>query len=311
MESKILFVTHDGTVHSDERVACTLLWAHIISNCGEHVPELQIVRTRDLKAYEPYELKKAFKYTEVYFVDVGDVYDRKTRFDHHQSSPAVEGHCAATLVAQVFHPDLLHDHPFGNVLRRIAVQDTRGLSAVAEEYGNRDVVPFLHEEFEANNRFEMDPVGEVFNSVGGILRMKAEVQAYQKLRKWASDRLVGYDTYFGTVLVWDRDATEFLKKHWHDGLVRRYNAERIEESDAIAMVSFESSNSVEGVVYRFYRTGKGEKILDFNKWRGHPEIGEIKFCHKSGFLLLIRDYKPVWKEGIPSWMEVIKNSAGV
>ena len=64
-------ITHSGTFHCDEVMACALL--KII------YPNLQVIRTRNLKVIN--------ESTDAIVVDVGMVYDRtRLRFDHHQTS---------------------------------------------------------------------------------------------------------------------------------------------------------------------------------------------------------------------------------
>lgn len=293
---KIIIVTHNGTAHTDERLACGMLYAHFcaLNRKQTEATTFEVVRTRDFENID----KGA---VAVFYIDVSMKYDGRIYFDHHQDEPAVDGECSATLIAKTFHKDIVEsDHPFNDYLKRVAKQDINGLNAVMEDYGRASLSPLLFEEFEANKRFETDPVGEMIQVSETILRIKEEVKIYEDLCEWAEGKLEVHSTKAGNVLVWNEESEE-LYKSWPDLLMRRYSYVKIAEHNAVAVVGLEFRNSMEGTVFRFYRTANGEEILDFRKWQSDNN-GRLKFCHKNGFLLLVMNYTA------GSWKKIIEKS---
>lgn len=277
----LMIVVHDGQAHVDERVACAVLTAYV-NKIRKDLP-VAIVRTRTRE-----EMKKAAG-TLVVHVDTGMKYDGNFRFDHHQKDdPRVAKECAATLVVDRFMP-VLRQHPeFAKYLERIRIQDTQGLASAARIYGNEEPYPFMMEEFFACREFENDPDG----SNDRLTRIVKEYESQAVLFKARLQYFTEHSRLLRAggvkVLVYGTE-TEDAVRDTDQGLMRLVNSALIEEHAADAVVSFDSENSNEGYVYRFFRTYYGASTIDFNRVTDLPG-GKVKFCHSNGFLLLVKHF---------------------
>lgn len=291
----LMLVVHDGQAHVDERVACAVLTAYV-KKIRKDLP-VAVVRTREKVVETPGTL--------VVHLDTGLRYDGNFWFDHHQKDdPRVAKECAATLVVDRFMP-VLRQHPeFSKYLERIRIQDTEGLANASKTYGNEEPYPFMMEEFFACREFENDPDGSNARLTATVAAYEKQACEYKARLQWLRDNSSVRKINGIKVLVYGPE-TETTVKGTDQGLMRLVNSTLIEESAIDAVVSFDTENSEEGCVYRFFRTYYGAAAIDFNRVTDIPG-GSVKFCHSNGFLLLVKGYN----RKMETLENIIKQSIG-
>lgn len=259
-ESKVKIITHSGKAHADELLACAMI---SIAMGGA----VEIVRTNSL----PEDLNN-----EDFVVDFGGAYDGQRLFDHHQNTPEVAGECAATLVAKKFFPELLEDDQWGPYLRRVTLQDNRGIKEVEATRGQR-LGDVLMLEWGLTTLFEQDP-NRVAAVVGEIISDRIKfLNEIKRAKEWAKNHTHLEVVGTRTILVLDEDPRV---EGVDPSAVNSATTQALIKNECVATVSWDPRSQI-GEVRTLFRTKAGENVLDFNRCK--PE--NPTFCHKGGFLL--------------------------
>lgn len=120
-------VTHNGSAHRDEFLACCAIIYHEFSRNMERPPvERRLVTPADLSN------------DGIYVIDTGGQWNpRLLNFDHHQAEAEVADKCALDLVLAHLmpHDDFAYYSRSNDWLRLTAMQDTRGASETATTLG--------------------------------------------------------------------------------------------------------------------------------------------------------------------------------
>lgn len=268
--------THGGVAHSDEMLACALL--SIAKGTSE------VIRVKDNDQIPP-DLEE-----NEYIVDTGGKYDKEKYFDHHQDEEAVNGKCAATLVAETFFPEMLDHKKLGPFLKRIELQDNGGAKNIESEFGfdMRDLSPFMFLESGLKKEFEQNPTAItklIASIVQNILDFDKEVEAAVK---WLNTTtrietingikiLVNEINPYGANLPFGQDALNAAKKS--------INFEKVN----IDYTFCERDNGKSQILYR---CDNAYNLVDFNQ----STASNTLFCHKNGFLLrFIPEDENEWK----------------
>ena len=255
--------THGGRAHADDMLACAILISVLKPQ------EIEIVRTFD-KAFPQLE-------AEDFVVDTGGVYDGKQHFDHHQGDDDVAGECAATLVAKHFAPQLLTDGVWGDYLKRLSLQDNKGLRAVETQAGTR-VSQFLLMEFGLVKMFESDPVATAKVVAAMITDRMDFLKSVVEAGIWLQDKAEVRTVKGHNVL--------FLKENpVLAGLdafaVNSAQAKLLDDNNVVITVNFDPRDA-SGKTRTLFRTRQGEDIgVDLTT----ATPAQVTFCHKGGFLL--------------------------
>ena len=269
--------THGGVAHADEIMACALLTLK--------KGEAEILRINNYR-----DLPESPKDNE-YIVDVGEKYDGKQYFDHHQREEEVRDDCAATLVAKTFYPEM-KDHPvLGPVLNRINVQDNGGPGRVARELGveMRDISPFMFFESGLKHQFAENPE-TVTNMVAAMVKQVLDFdEEVASATEWLMENFTvevvnGVRVLVNTVNPYTADLP-----FGQDALNAAKTA--IVEAEGVH-VDYTFSARDNGQSRELYRYNNATDLLDFN----NSNPSSPGFCHRNGFIL---KFKPAdeneWK----------------
>lgn len=257
--------THSGTAHADEVVAIALLIA-----AGFNVKEIERVNK-----INPEEVED-----EDFIVDIGGVFSvEHKQFDHHQKDIRVEGKCAAELVAETYHPDLMGDPEFLHFIKLLSSMDNNGPVKTQETYSVSYetfnslmlILRGLVKQFETNPLFVAEIVSQI------IKEKKDFLKEVEEAKKWLKNNsevetingfniLVLHDKYSGTMSAGNRA---------QEGVIDEKNIHLVYNFDP---------RDPEGRC--LFRTTNGQKVgIDLNTAKASTPT----FCHKGGFLL---NFKP-------------------
>lgn len=264
MIRKATVVTHAGVAHIDEVVAVALLQASGI----------EILTVNRVMKVDPILVS-----SRDYIIDIGGVYDGKRMFDHHQSEPAVAGKCAAELVAEKFHPDLMGDPEFSHFIKMLSYMDNNGPVKTQETYGvGFDTFNSLMLIVRGLVRqFESDPT-TIVNIVANIFTEKKE---FLKEVKDASEWLNG-----GNTAIHNKNGFKILEiVNPFSGSVQALNRAQQDTIDNEGIHLVYSFDPRDKSGRCLFRTKKGEEAgIDLNT----AKASNPTFCHKGGFLLNFR-----------------------
>ena len=254
---------HGQRAHADEMVAAAILVA------AKGLDQYEIIRTQQEDFSDIGE--------EDYVLDTGGRHDGIKYFDHHQREDEVAGECAATLVAKAFAPELLTDGVWGDYLKRLALQDTKGLRAVETAIGAR-VSQFLLMEFGLVKLFERSPK-EAVELVADMIRDRMSFLASVR------DAADWIEEFTEIISVEGHNALYLTRNYAEEGIesfvINAAQAKILDANSVVATVSFDPRDP-SGKTRTLFRTRQGEDVgVDFNK----ATPAEPKFCHKGGFLL--------------------------
>lgn len=277
--------THGFSAHVDDLLACALLLA-----VADDPQEVEVIRCREE------ELPKSLGEGE-FIVDIGGVYDGSNHFDHHQDDEAVEGECAATLVAKHFTPVLLEDKVWGGFLQRVSVQDNNGMKAVDVDGAFR-AGDFLVLERGLVSMFENRPqetaqiVAEMIRERLDYLKQVADAKVWleshtevfytdatvQVMGEWEDPGEVTLDVAYLKVLeITSNPALAGIPSR----IANAAQDELIRDNRIIVVLSWDPRDR-EGKRRTLFRTRYGEEWgFDFSSLTGDPRVA---FAHKAGFL---------------------------
>ena len=213
-----------------------------------------------------------------FVVDVGGIYNKKNRFDHHQGGKGVKGKSAAHLVCESLMPQLMDVSEFKEYLRRIDIQDTQGRAAAEKAMGGR-----LNSSLFVEDGLTVMFVDEPYRATQFLLDIVEKKFEFRKnaaqVKPWVEEN--SHIEYVGdvAVLVIDRDPAAF---GIDASLVRAGQSGLIREHDVKVVYGWDEERSEDGG-RSLFRTYNGDELLDFRSsgWRSN-----VYFVHEvKGFLL--------------------------
>ena len=264
-------------VHEDERIADAMVIAMVLRTYKRKDVEFHIHRVAKL----PDKIEHG-----AYVVDVGLKYGLDEEngvmyLDHHQDSPDVRGECSATLCAREFFPELLADSQWGSFLKRLALQDNKGLKAVQEEYcnGKHEVSALIFNEWLGLREFKKDPVGECLKVAYAILEFYDRQNEVSAAREWL--RADGNCTIVAVAGVncmrLDKDPR--LSCHTLSAIKSAQN-NMIEAAHIEVCFGFDERTPGARTLFRTsYGTERG---IDFSRCK---KFEGLIFAHKGGFVM--------------------------
>lgn len=271
---KKIIYTHAGQAHADELFAIAIVIWMIRKMYPNAIIEVRRVHTL------PDKLELG-----CWLVDIGMFYGLKESLqimgiDHHQDDPIVKNKCAATLAAALYAPELLEDALWGRFLKRVELQDNKGLRIIQEEYGNpkHEISALLFSEWLSIRRFETDPVGEASKIADAIADFYARREEVEAAREWL--RQPGncgvLEIAGATVMCLNKDPR--LDGH-SLSVVKTAQNNMIEAARIDVCLGWDERSPGARTLFRTsYGTDKG---IDFTRI---PKCENLIFAHQSGFL---------------------------
>lgn len=270
-EAPTKIVTHPGTAHGDDFLACCVLAAKFGAPIERREP------TRD-DLDDP----------DILVLDVGGRYEpEKLNFDHHQD---LEILCSFVLVLQWLG---LHEK-FQRAYRwyeNIDFRDRRGAKALGEKYGLSD-----------EQMLELGAPGQTamiaqFERLSGLSQLPGgyEHALDEKTRKGEflyevmlliGHELINYAEKYST--AWERlNGCERQNFRGHEVLINPSDDITATEDYAREKkISIMASHDNRGAGWAILRKNEGEKAFDFNLVASDPRI---VFAHKGGFIAKTRE----------------------
>jgi len=258
--------THTAKSHVDEFIACAILCMKF------DIQEIVMVSDMDGVEVGPMD----------FVVDIGRRYDKVQWFDHHQDDPAVNGRCAASLVAEAYAPELYENREWKKFFRRADIQDNFGF----QELQNKLLIPrdkaafMLTVEWGLTGMFEEDPLGVAKFYSRALSIASEDVKKVKAAGEWLNnkDNAHAYHVDGHMTLVLERDPKE-------DGLegkhIKSAQTESINDLDIEFVYSFDERTDDR----MLFRTYVGQDAgADLTK--GKPE--NLVFAHKGGFLTVFK-----------------------
>lgn len=259
-------ITHPGTAHGDDFLACCILVAKFGVPIERREPNQEDLDNQD-----------------IIVLDVGGRYEpEKLNFDHHQDLTIP---CSLVLVLRWLG---LHEK-FQRAYRwyeNVDFRDRRGVKALGEKYGLSDEqmlelgVPAqtaLMKSFENQGRFKnFEPDLDKFNSVNEIERMVT----YEAMRMIGRELIVYAEKYGAAWESLENCERQNFRGHW---LLINHSDDITATGDFARQnhISVMASHDNRGAGWAILRTNEGEKSFDFNRVANDTRIA---FAHKGGFI---------------------------
>lgn len=250
---------HGEQAHLDETIAAAIV---IVA-----FPEDDFTVVRDSKAWVDADPTD-------FILDVGEKYDGKRLFDHHQKElPHTKengSECAATLVAKVFAPWMLSDPRMATMLEMVRVLDTMGPNEFRKRYFDLDryAIPMGLAEM-----FEEEPTATARAFAKVIAKRKYTGENMPQYKAWVKANSHRNEN----VLVLDADPWQHYPIRDDRGVTEAMT--RIAEAEDDVMI------------YGYHRRNPGNRSL-FRTAKGendgydltHAKPQNETFTHANGFL---------------------------
>lgn len=258
-------IIHDGKAHMDELLGLVFLSIHkneLPSSVERVHPEDAAIMVKENKISP-----------DIYYIDCGMKLDpEKNLYDHHQSGDL---DCSALLMFDLFFPDL-KESKLHKYLSTVSKVDTTGPNSLEDfNIKSESIRYFGFSQKIILKEFEKDPINIVSIFKSGIKDMldfeKKCVLAEIWIKKEEHTSIASISGL--NVLKYTTPPPIELSS-----AVKSVDSDIIDNNDIDVIYSFDKSDTK---VRTLFRTLKGDKRVNFNR----AAVSELKFCHKSGFLL--------------------------
>jgi hypothetical protein len=259
---RLTFYTHDGKAHMDELLAISFAVALLRSRGASF--EFIVLRV-------PPDRIPAVLNPGEFAIDAGGVFDGIQRHDHHQIilEPGAFPDCAFSLIVKAWAPGLLCNVMFGALVKRISLQDVKGVSSIWNGSTIKNMSQFLAMEFVATAVFVKHPEAEVKRVAEWIYNeILTDTDGANKALNWISSNTV-VEEKDGILCMVTQSSAVALEPDVRKRLTAVLGAMAAEKGAHAGVYTLVTEELKNNCVVTFYRYIKGTKAgLDFNKCKG-------------------------------------------
>lgn len=278
-----LIVVHDGIAHEDDMVAAGALMYHLHKQ-GCSYEDILVSRVPN-KGRITIENIQTSEHSNLYYVDIGQEYDEKNKWDHHQDDPQVRDECALSLIVNKLFPVWMKDPDMSAFIDRVRLTDTKGAGALKNTgfftaYVGAYMIPIRM----LLKNFENNPTG--------IARLWAEWFEGYEIAKVNTAKAVQWISENSSIWRGKNGLKVMMVKPYEDRenipdeeVFKNAMRQLSEQNQIHVTVSYDPDAYGKGKrILRFFRNAWAADRVDFKRYTG-PHI----FIHKAGFLASVEE----------------------